>query len=46
VGDEGAQFFKRDIQKLSDEMINNFQTESPEIKESILKQFVEAYKKP
>ena len=43
VGDEGPNFFRRDISKLSEEIINNFQAESSEGKEAIFKLFVEAY---
>ena len=43
VGDEGPNFFKRDIFKLSEEIVNNFQAESSEGKETIFRLFVEAY---
>ena len=42
VGDQGPAFFKRDIQKLNEEITNNFQNETTEIKESLMKHFVEA----
>ena len=41
VGDQDPEFYKRDILKLGDEIINNFSNESAENKELLMKHFVE-----
>lgn len=41
VGDQGPTFYRKNIEKLSEEIINNYPNESSENKELITKHFVE-----